>query len=478
MHVYRRLSHVRRIVFWSATALYVVTFPFIILDVTGIVVRPEHPTTFVQTGALEVMTRPDGCELIVAGRPERPLTPAVVEGLRPGRHEIEVRGPSGITWRGAVDIAAAEVTRIKGLPLAPPAVTRVSVAAGVKTARRSLVSASVLLASTEEPRLSILDLAAGRLVPVRPGAGPVQSRGTIESVTPLLADAEFLVETAQESERGALLLDQSALGGWSITDLPFGLPAGVLPLAASWRERAVIFLDGQRVVQRSAAGDRTLLAMNAPIVAVGAAAGVVMLLDSEGTLYHQVRFLAPRVAATYALGPLASAPAGTRGRIVAQKGAVLAVQAATSLYLLTRSRAVEVPGVGGAAFDEVRERIIVWSANRVGRLDHPWIEAEAPRSGQPSKEPTLSWILEAEGAVQRAVPTRDGDSVLLVTDHAVLVCVLTERVLLEPLTLATLEPGEVRPVIDPSGAIVRAAEPRQLQLMRLAPLLPSVGEPR
>jgi hypothetical protein len=466
MYVYRRLSNVRRVVFWLATALYLVTFPIIILDVTGIVLRPAQPNAFVQTGALEVVTRPDGCEVVVDGRSARSLTPAVVEGLQPGRHDVSIQGPAGASWRGSVEVAAGEVTSVKGLPVGLPSVTRVPLAAGpVLAARRSLVSASVLLAGSEEPRLALLDLAAARLVPLR--GGPM--RGTVSAVNPLLSDAEFLVQVDLGGDSSAMLLDQSALGGWSSIELPFGLPPGVLPLAGSWRDRAVLFLDGQRVVQRSPAGDRTVFVTTAPVVASGAAQGGMLLLDRNGWLYHQARFLAPRVVSNYQMGSLAGLAGGARGRIVAQKGSVLVVQGGQSLFLLTRTRAVEVTGVGGACFDEVRERIIVWSANRVGRLDSPWIESETHQAGQAAKEPTLSWILQTEGPVERVVPVRDGDAVLIVTDGALLLGVLSERVLLEPFSIAALSPGGLRPVVDPSGAVVLADAPGQAQLLRLAP---------
>ncbi len=466
MYVYRRLSNVRRVVFWLAAALYLVTFPVIILDVTGIVLRPAQRTPFIQTGALEIVTRPDGCEVVVDGRSARSLTPAVVEGLQPGRHDVLIQGPGGASWRGAIEVAPGEVTSVKGLPVALPSVTRVPLPAGpVLAVRRSLVSASVLVAGSEEPRLAVLDLAAGRLVPLR--GAPV--RGTVSAVHPMLSDAEFLVQLDLGNGSSAMLLDQSALGGWSSIELPFGLPAGVLPLAVSWRDRAVMYLDGQLVVQRSPAGDRTLFATSAPVVASGSAQGGMLLLDRDGWLYHQARFLAPRVVSSYRLGALSAVAEGARGKIVAQKGSVLVVKAGQSLFLLTRTRAVEVTGVGGAAFDEVRERIIVWSANRVGRLDNPWIESE-PHPGAPAaKQPTLSWSLQTEGPVERVIAVRDGDAVIIVTDAALLLGVLSERVLLEPFNIATLAPGGVRPVIDASGAVVLADGPGPAQLLRLAP---------
>lgn len=475
MFVYRRLATVRRAVFWIATALYVLTFPFIILDVTGIKVRLAQSERFVQTGAIEVTTRPDGCQLTVDGEPAKSLTPAVVEGLRPGSHEIVIQSPAGTVWRGSVEVASGEVTSVRGLPAGLPAITRVSVPwTLLKTARRSLVSSSVLLAGMEEPRLAVLDLAAARITPLR--GGPV--RGAVAQVTPLVSDAEFLVEVEVGSGTVAMLLDQSALGGWSSTELPFGLPAGVLVLAGSWRERAVMFLDGQQVVQRGAAGDRALLVTAAPVVAAGVTPAGVLLLDRDGTLYHQGRFLAPRIAATYRLGALANAGAGPVGRIVAQKGAVLVVQAGSSVFLLTRSRSVEVPGVDGAVFDELRERIIVWSANRVGRLDNPWIETEAPPAGARAREPELSWILQVDGPVERVVPIREGDVVMIVTERAVLAGVLGERTLLETIGVAAVAPGGVRPVVDPAGVVLTAPEAGQVHVLRLWPAASLPGEQR
>jgi len=476
MYVYHRIARIRRVVFWTAAALYVLTFPFIILNVTGIVLRPAQASPFVQTGALEVITRPDGCELVVNGLAARSLTPAVVESLRPGRYEVSIQAPGGAAWRGSVEVAAGEVTSIRGLPVGTPAVTRVPLPAGpALAARRSLVSASVLLATEEEPRLVLLDLTAARLVPLR-GA---TVRGKVAAITPLVSDSEFLVQIDLGREMAAMLLDQSALGGWSSTELPFGLPAGVLPLAGSWRERAVMFLDGQRVVQRSGTGDRTLFVTGSPVVATGATPGGMLLLDSDGWLYHQARFLAPRAVASYTLGGLAALDGGARGRIVVQKGAVLAVQAGSSLFLLTRSRALEVPGVGGAVFDEVRERIVVWSADRVGRLDSPWIESEMPRPNDRPKEPTLSWIVQADGPVENVVSMREGDAVAIVTARSLLLGVLSERVLFEPVTIAAFASDRVRPVVDPSGLIVLATEPWQAQLLRLAPPpLAAAGEQR
>ena len=453
--------------FWIATALYICTFPFIILSVTGIKVGLAQPNTFTQTGALEVVTRPEGSDLFVDGLPARSPTPAVVEGLQPGRHEVLIQSAGGAAWRGSVEVAPGEVTSLRGLPVGTPVVSRVSLPGGpLLHARRSLVSSSVLLAGPDEPRLAVLDLGAARLVPLKGAA----VRGVVTRIVPLVSDAEFLVQVDVGGGTAAMLLDQSALGGWSSTELPFGLPAGALVLAGSWRERAVMFLDDRRVVQRSAAGDRTLLVTAAPVVAAGATPGGMLMLDGDGTLYHQARFLAPRSVATYRLGGLSSLAAGERGRIVAQKGAVLVVQAGSSLFLLTRSRSVEVPGVEGAVFDEVRERIIVWSADRVGRLDNPWLEADS------SREPALSWILQTDSPVERVAPVREGDAVLIITERAVLVGVLGERTLLEPVGIAAVEPGGVRPVVDPAGVVMTAPEPLHVQVQRLWPSSPLPGE--
>ncbi len=160
---------------------------------------------------------------------------------------------------------------------------------------------------------------------------------------------------------------------------------------------------------------------------------------------------------------------------------MLVVQASSSLFLLTRSRSVEVPGVDGAVFDETRERIIVWSSNRVGRLDNPWIEAAAPPPARPGtrdrgEQPVLSWILQTDGPVERADPLREGDAVAITTERAVLAGLLGEHTLLEPVVLAAIAPGGVRPVVDPAGVVMTAVEPLSVQVLRLWPSSPLPGE--
>jgi hypothetical protein len=114
----------------------------------------------------------------------------------------------------------------------------------------------------------------------------------------------------------------------------------------------------------------------------------------------------------------------------------------------------------------------------VGRLDNPWIEAEEPRAADAGPAPALTWILQADGRVERVAPIREGEAVLIRTERSVLAGVLGERTLLEPVPIAAVEPAGVRPVVDPAGIVVKASGTLSLDVLRLWPAPLQVGEPK
>jgi hypothetical protein len=54
----------------------------------------------------------DGQQVMAGGAAAR--TDHTVTGLRPGRHQVELRGPTGATWRQSVMVAPDRITPVRG----------------------------------------------------------------------------------------------------------------------------------------------------------------------------------------------------------------------------------------------------------------------------------------------------------------------------------------------------------------------------
>ena len=109
----------RKTVFYLFLAIYLICCPATILYALGYSLDPRAPLHLVKTGAIYLVSAPPGAEVRLDGSGTGMTTPALLRGLKPGEHVVELKLEGYRAWSDTVPVEAERAAVFEKLLLSP-----------------------------------------------------------------------------------------------------------------------------------------------------------------------------------------------------------------------------------------------------------------------------------------------------------------------------------------------------------------------
>ena len=280
----------RKICFYLALALYVVTTPLVILYALGYQVRPGQPQALVRTGLISLGSSPEGARVFLGSSRYRWKTPTVLRDLKPGDYAIRLTLRDHQPWSGTVRVEAEKATVLDHLLLLPnqPVIRRTSTNRYATLYPQPGDQEFLVSTGPRAGELAVCDTVRATVKPVLPEKDP-------------FAEARLL-RLYQVNENPCLLLVAEQHGrtvyGWRRLDVekePTVDISGLFPVAPDavcWdvRERDDVFTLVSGRVNRLDLDDRALYPdVLQQVQSLATDGGDLFVLDQSNRLYRTSR---------------------------------------------------------------------------------------------------------------------------------------------------------------------------------------------
>ena len=468
---YRAITRARKIVFWISTTLFVLTWPLLILYALGIVISPSARHPVVETGVMRVESYPSGARVLLDGTDTGKTTPAAIERLRAGDYRIELEKSGYADWSARVSVDIQAVRRVAYAVLVPHLSKVRLVSTGSHSAALlSHNSQELILTGETVAQLKVLDLRSEHYLTDGPGLAPYKQDPVVR-VDLLPWGGDLMLHILHQGRRVVLIVHIGPLGvelQHAVEEPPFhGADFAWSPTLSG----AVYFMrrrDLWRMDSWSADSASPIAGM---ILSVGIVNNTLYYIDARGQLGEITPFGRPRVLFTIPPQARARLSAGTKIEYIGSDwGAVLAPSG--GLYLLHAAGIEEYPAVRGVSVDKARERLIVWSKERVGSLPFP-------AGGRKGFRTSIEWAPgpPTNAAIGSVTPAASNSNCLFVSDGVVWMEPVIPGVVGQAQRILTLAPGEHYLYSEATGQLlVTDRAIGQMRVIRLfvRPLIPTL----
>ena len=469
---YRAITRARKIVFWVAAAVFVLTWPLLISYALGIVISPTSKQPVVETGVVRVDSLPSGARLWLNGKDTGKTTPTAIERLKAGSYQITLEKQGYRPWRAQVGVDIQAVRRVNSAVLLPE-VAKVHLLSVGKYSQEYM-SPNSQFALFTGPTLSdlrVYDLKTGRFLTRSATLAPyLNDAVTGMSLAPWGNLA--LVHIRSESGRHVLVLHFGPLGFdlAHLVDAPF-----FQDVDFAWSPTlsgTVYFLRGDALWKMDTWIATSATPLVEHVLSVGILNNGLYFIDSHGNFGEVTTFgrehvffkLPQQVRSQIGADPKIELAEDKLGAVLTREG---------KLLLFTADSLSVYHGIKGVAVDRARDRLIVWSRTRVGSLPL----GLAPRDADVSR--TIDWAppVPRSGEIASVTPAAGRSNCLFVSGGTVYIEPVLPGVVSPPERVATLAPGESYQYSESSGLLL-ILDPQigQIKTSRLVvhPLIPTL----
>lgn len=469
---YRAITRARKIVFWIAAAIFVLTWPLLISYALGIVISPNPKQPVVETGVIRVDSLPGGARLWLNGSDTGKTTPAAIERLKAGSYHIQLEKQGFRPWRAQVAVDVQAVRRVNSAVLLP-LVAKVHLLSVGKYVREYMSPNSqfVFFTGATLSDLRVYDLKTGRFLTGSTTLAPyLNDKVTGISLTPRGSLA--LVHILTDNGRRVLVLHFGPLGydlahlveAPFFQDVDFAWSPSLSGTVYFVRDGALWKMDTWL------ATSTTPLIRN--VLSVGVLNNVLYYIDSHGNFGEVTTF--GREHVFFKLPNQVRSQLGANPKIEFAEERLGVVLTGDGRLLLFNADSLSVySGIRGVAVDRARDRLIVWSHTRIGSLALGLVARDADASRTIIWAPALSKTSE----IASVTPAAGRSNCLFVSGGNVYIEPVLPGVVSPPERVAALAPGESYQYSESSGLLL-ILDPQigQIKTSRLVvhPLIPTL----
>jgi hypothetical protein len=389
------LQSLRKLLFRVFAVLYFVLCPATILYSLGYV-RGPRSLKLVQTGTLYVSTVPKGANVYLNGRRYALTTPAAIHGLLPGEYRVTVGRKGNRSWSRPVSIAAGEAVRIVDILLLPDPLRASPLADGAFRGLLGLPETETILAWAGDELGALGMLTAGaatNFTPLVDRASPFRDADVREIYT-VPASEQIVLRVRRQRGNHFLVLDASrpSTPPRDVTELIRGSPRSFLWDPDRPEQLLAVYEDHADRIDTEERGLYPRFV--ADCRGIGVRSGDVYVLTSDHRLLRHDLKDASRPVSLLMEDDRAFTngvfDAGQRYRVapLSRRRVALIDEDGALLANVSPFRFAE-KGVRGVAYLESKDRVLVWTGQRIGLLDFARVAAER---GTPELRASLRWV--------------------------------------------------------------------------------------
>ena len=398
----------RRIVFYLFVLVYLIACPLTILSAFGYLVTPGTRRGFLKTGLIDISTLPPGAAVYVGHRRYTQRTPTVLQELRPGAYPLRLMLKHHRSWTRTVRVEAEQATVLERILLLPTTLTTRVVLAD---------RYDQLLPVPETPFALLKKGSRLRDVVIYNGANetaqsllpPDDPLGESRMLSHVMVRGSSFVVLRVDTQDGERVLGVELPGlRPRVMDLTSLLPPKLLSIVWDPRAPQRLFVlqrggDLYRVdIARRAIASQVLTGVRG----VGAGQKSLYVLTDEG-LFQRLDEDGRRLEVLFYEPDIGRSLFGLRGEFqitVLAKELIFLLGERGELVSARLPSRLAQEGVKGFEFDRRRERVLVWTKNKLGVVDCV-VDCAAP--------PALRWIFDQGRDLEQAFWVYQGSHVLL-----------------------------------------------------------------